>query len=179
MSVVIPNWNGAALLSACLASLRAQTLAPLEVIVVDGASTDDSAALVRARFPEVRLLVLERNLGIQEYALNESKQERDAVTKQMAGLSVDRLAEQRRITDLKYKLDRELANLRIWPAIDLQQSGTRKEEKLLTADELAKVNMLRRFVLDQAPAKRIPTLLEKMEKFPDLASFLGSLQAKR
>jgi transcription termination factor Rho len=81
--------------------------------------------------------------------------------------------------NMELVLDRELANLRIWPAIDLQQSGTRKEEKLLTADELGKVNLLRRFVLDQPPNKRIPTLLEKMEKFPDLASFLGSLQTKR
>lgn len=63
ISVVIPNWNGARLLPACLRSLEAQTLQPLEIIVVDGASTDHSAALLREQFPAVRLLVLERNLG--------------------------------------------------------------------------------------------------------------------
>jgi len=63
VSVIIPNWNGARLLPSCLESLRRQTYPPLEIIVVDGASHDDSVALVRARFPEVRLVVLDRNLG--------------------------------------------------------------------------------------------------------------------
>jgi GT2 family glycosyltransferase len=62
-SIVVPTWNGAHLLPACLASLQAQTYYPREIIVVDGASTDGTAALVRARFPEVRLLVLDRNRG--------------------------------------------------------------------------------------------------------------------
>ena len=63
VSVVIPNWNGARLLPACLDALAAQTHVPLEVILVDGASTDDSVALVRARYPWVRLLELPRNRG--------------------------------------------------------------------------------------------------------------------
>lgn len=64
VSVIIPNWNGAALLPACLDSLRAQTYRRLEIIVVDNASTDDSAALVRERYPEVRLIVLPENRGL-------------------------------------------------------------------------------------------------------------------
>jgi len=63
-SVVIPNWNGAHHLPACLEALRAQTCSDLEVILVDNASTDDSVALVAERYPEVRLLVLERNRGL-------------------------------------------------------------------------------------------------------------------
>jgi len=63
VSVIIPNWNGARLLPSCLESLRRQTYPPLEIIVVDGASHDDSVALVRARFPEVRLVILDWNLG--------------------------------------------------------------------------------------------------------------------
>jgi len=62
--VVIPNWNGAHHLPACLEALRAQTCSDLEVILVDNASTDDSVALVAERYPEVRLLVLERNRGL-------------------------------------------------------------------------------------------------------------------
>ncbi|MGC8827650.1 MAG: glycosyltransferase family 2 protein, partial [Anaerolineae bacterium] len=64
VSVIIPNWNGAALLPACLDSLRAQTYRRLEIIVVDNASTDDSAALVRERYPEVRLILLPENRGL-------------------------------------------------------------------------------------------------------------------
>lgn len=79
--------------------------------------------------------------------------------------------------NMELKLDRELANLRIWPAIDLAQSGTRKEEKLLSADALAKVNMLRRHLHGDPPPRQIQTIVERMEPHPDVESFLGSLRA--
>ncbi len=60
VSVVIPNWNGAHFLSQCLESLQAF---PADVVVVDGASTDGSQALVRSRFPDVTLLSLAGNRG--------------------------------------------------------------------------------------------------------------------
>lgn len=63
-SVVIPNWNGIAHLPACLDGLRAQTYPHLEVILVDNGSTDGSQALVTEMYAEVRLLALERNLGL-------------------------------------------------------------------------------------------------------------------
>lgn len=62
-SVIVPNWNGAHLIGECLESLRAQTYRPIEAIVVDGGSHDNSAELVAARFPEARLVRLPRNLG--------------------------------------------------------------------------------------------------------------------
>jgi GT2 family glycosyltransferase len=62
-SVIVPSWNGAHLLPACLDSLVAQSYAPLEVIVADGASTDWTADLLAARYPNVRLLQLRRNGG--------------------------------------------------------------------------------------------------------------------
>lgn len=62
-SVIIPNWNGAHLLPACLTSLRAQTWPSLEVLLVDGGSRDGSSELVAERFPEVRVLRLPRNQG--------------------------------------------------------------------------------------------------------------------
>ena len=64
VSVIIPNWNGAKLIPSCLDALRQQTLAEHEVILVDNASTDDSCPLVEARYPEARLLRLDRNLGL-------------------------------------------------------------------------------------------------------------------
>jgi GT2 family glycosyltransferase len=62
-SVVVPSLNGAHLLPACLDSLVLQSHAQIEVIVVDGASTDGTAELLAARYPGVRLLRLPRNLG--------------------------------------------------------------------------------------------------------------------
>ncbi len=62
-SIIIPNWNGAPHLPACLASLRAQTVPDFEIIVADNASIDDSLALLARDFPEVRVVRLDRNRG--------------------------------------------------------------------------------------------------------------------
>jgi GT2 family glycosyltransferase len=63
VSIVIVNWNGARLLPGCLEGLRAQTRRADEIIVVDNASTDDSLALLAARYPEVRAVPYQKNLG--------------------------------------------------------------------------------------------------------------------
>ncbi|MHB1296061.1 MAG: glycosyltransferase family 2 protein [Anaerolineae bacterium] len=63
ISVVIPNYNGRAVLPDCLAALRAQSLPPYEVIVVDDASTDGSAEWLRAAYPEVSVLARPKNGG--------------------------------------------------------------------------------------------------------------------
>jgi GT2 family glycosyltransferase len=61
LSVVVPNFNGAAVLPRCLAALRAQTLQPAEVVVVDNGSTDGSAD--EAERSGARVLRLGRNTG--------------------------------------------------------------------------------------------------------------------
>lgn len=64
-SIVIPNWNGRDLLEKYLPSVIAAA-APVpdnEIVVVDNGSTDGSAEFIRDRFPQVRLIALERNLG--------------------------------------------------------------------------------------------------------------------
>ncbi|WP_420143089.1 glycosyltransferase family 2 protein [Sphingobium sp.] len=66
LAIIIVNWNVRDLLSDCLTAVAASTgLAPgmVETIVVDNASTDDSAAMVRADFPWVRLIESGTNLG--------------------------------------------------------------------------------------------------------------------
>ncbi len=63
ISVVVVNWNRAGLLRNCLQSLRNQQGANLEVIVVDNGSTDDSVAMIRTEFPEVRLIRNSSNRG--------------------------------------------------------------------------------------------------------------------
>jgi len=64
ISVIVVNWNTRKLLQDCLASLR-RTVHGLacEVIVVDNASTDGSVAMLRECFPEVRIIVNEKNRG--------------------------------------------------------------------------------------------------------------------
>ncbi|PJF40756.1 MAG: glycosyltransferase family 2 protein [Chloroflexi bacterium] len=62
-SVVIPNWNGAKFLSDCLDSLARQSYSPLEVIVVDNASVDESVRLVKENYPHVILIELAENMG--------------------------------------------------------------------------------------------------------------------
>jgi GT2 family glycosyltransferase len=63
ISVVMLNWNGAQVVEECLRSLQEQTYHPLEVIVVDNASTDHSVDLIRGKFPEFKLIVNDKNLG--------------------------------------------------------------------------------------------------------------------
>jgi GT2 family glycosyltransferase/glycosyltransferase involved in cell wall biosynthesis len=64
-SIVIPNWNGRDLLEKYLPSVTAsiEHLPGSEIIVVDNGSDDGSAAFVAERFPQVRVLALDRNLG--------------------------------------------------------------------------------------------------------------------
>jgi GT2 family glycosyltransferase len=63
VSVVILNWNGLRYLERCLTSLQAQTFTDFEVILVDNGSTDGSVEWVRERFPDVRLICNESNVG--------------------------------------------------------------------------------------------------------------------
>jgi len=64
VTVTIANWNRSDLLRQCLASLsHSERTVSSEIIVVDNASTDDSVTMMRRDFPEVRLVVNERNRG--------------------------------------------------------------------------------------------------------------------
>ncbi len=62
-TIVIPNYNGINYIQSCLESLYGGTTKEIEVIVVDNASTDGSMELVRDQFPQVRLIVNEKNMG--------------------------------------------------------------------------------------------------------------------
>lgn len=69
LSVVVPVWNRKELVGTCLDSLRDALVGmDAELIVVDDASTDGAAELVRASFPEARLLVNEENRGFARTA---------------------------------------------------------------------------------------------------------------
>jgi GT2 family glycosyltransferase len=64
LSIIIPHHNGAHHLPPCFQSLRRQTYPYLEVILVDNGSTDESIALTRRDFPEVKVIELKQNLGL-------------------------------------------------------------------------------------------------------------------
>ena len=63
VTALVLNWNGARVVGDCLRSLLAQDYPALDILVVDNASTDDSAAIIRRDFPTIRLHVNEKNLG--------------------------------------------------------------------------------------------------------------------
>ena len=63
VSIVIPHWNHREVLADCLQSLQKTEYDPLEIIVVDNHSEDDSVAYVREHFPEVHLVENKENRG--------------------------------------------------------------------------------------------------------------------
>ena len=64
--VIVVNWNGRNVIGACLASLARVSDPPLEIIVVDNASTDGSADIARREAPGAEIIVNERNLLFAE-----------------------------------------------------------------------------------------------------------------
>ncbi len=69
-------------------------------------------------------------------------------------------------------LDRRLVEKRIWPAIDVNKSGTRREELLLSEDELRRVWILRRVLNDMNPAEAMELLTSRMRKSKTNEEFL-------
>ncbi|MGE3818493.1 MAG: transcription termination factor Rho [Isosphaeraceae bacterium] len=74
--------------------------------------------------------------------------------------------------NMELVLDRKLADRRVWPAIDLQQSGTRKEERLLDPETLARVTLLRRSLADLKPVEAMESLVKQLAKSPTNEAFL-------
>jgi GT2 family glycosyltransferase len=64
ISVIIPTFNSWTTLKETIASIKKQTIKPLETIVVDNASTDGTSELVKKHFPEVKLITNQKNLGV-------------------------------------------------------------------------------------------------------------------
>jgi len=77
--------------------------------------------------------------------------------------------------NMELQLDRQLAEKRIWPAVDISRSGTRKEELLLDSWKLPKIHMLRRFLSQLNVGTEVPQLLRVMEKFKTNEEFLRQL----
>jgi len=72
-------------------------------------------------------------------------------------------------------LERKLADRRIWPAIDINRSGTRKEELLLPPEELNKIWVLRKVLQPLGPAEAMQLLIDKVGKTKSNHDFLASM----
>jgi transcription termination factor Rho len=77
--------------------------------------------------------------------------------------------------NMELVLDRHVADKRIFPAIDLNRSGTRREDLLLNEMELTRVYLLRNFLSDMPPAEAIDFLLQRMKKTKANKDFLDSM----
>ncbi len=77
--------------------------------------------------------------------------------------------------NMESHLDRKLVDKRIFPAIDTNRSGTRKEELLFTANELSKVWVLRRVLSQLGPVEAAELLLDRLSKTRNNAEFLASM----
>jgi len=72
-------------------------------------------------------------------------------------------------------LDRKLVDRRIWPAIDISRSGTRKEELLLDPTELKLIYRLRKVLADMQPTEAMELLISRLQKVKSNAEFLMTL----
>jgi len=77
--------------------------------------------------------------------------------------------------NMELHLDRKLADKRVFPAIDMQRSGTRKEDLLLTELELKRVWVLRKVLSPLNPVDAMEFLLDKMKLTKDNVEFLESM----
>ncbi len=80
--------------------------------------------------------------------------------------------------NMELVLDRNLANQRIYPALDIAASGTRKEEKLLTPEQITAAHHIRRLLTNMPPAQAMKTLLDVMAKQKTNADLLAAVKAK-
>ena len=77
--------------------------------------------------------------------------------------------------NMELHLDRRLVDKRVWPAIDINRSGTRKEELLLHPEELERVRTLRRVLADMHPVEAMELLTTRLRKSKSNAEFLMSM----
>ena len=78
--------------------------------------------------------------------------------------------------NLEIVLDRALVEKRIWPAIDINASGTRREEKLFDEDEFDRICKVRRVLADMNPADAMDMLTTRLKKTSSNAEFLMSIK---
>ncbi|GAA4450236.1 transcription termination factor Rho [Novipirellula rosea] len=78
--------------------------------------------------------------------------------------------------NLEIVLDRSLVDRRVWPAIDISRSGTRREEMLMDPEEYRRISALRRALAELSPADAMQDLVTQLRKTQNNAEFLMSLK---
>ncbi len=78
--------------------------------------------------------------------------------------------------NMEINLDRKLVDKRVFPAIDIQKSGTRKEELLLQREDLNRIWVLRKVLNPLSPVEAMELLLDRLRKTATNADFLASMQ---
>ena len=81
--------------------------------------------------------------------------------------------------NMELVLDRRLAESRIFPAIDISLSGTRKEEMLFTKEDLPKIHLLRRALAGLKPVEAMNLLLSRMQKTPSNEVLLSEIRQNK
>jgi transcription termination factor Rho len=77
--------------------------------------------------------------------------------------------------NMELVLDRHISDLRIYPAVDIFKSGTRREELLLPEGDLHKINIIRRGLAGHKPEEAIERLLSFVRKFPTNSQMLREI----
>ncbi len=79
--------------------------------------------------------------------------------------------------NMEIHLDRRLVDKRVFPSIDINKSGTRKEELLLAKEELNRVWILRKVLSQLSPVEAMELLIDKLSKTKSNTEFLGSMSS--
>lgn len=77
--------------------------------------------------------------------------------------------------NMELVLDRRLADRRVFPALDISQSGTRKEERILPPEMLQRIVLLRRTLVSMKPIEAMEMLVKKLADYPSNAAFLDRI----
>ena len=122
----------------------------------------------RRFFSAARCIDRGGSLTILATALTETENDADRVVYE----------EFRDSANLEIVLSKELAEKRIWPALDLKRSGTRREELLFTSDEYQKVTQLRQFLGEFDPANALEVLINRLPRTKSNDEFLNGIAGR-
>ncbi len=78
--------------------------------------------------------------------------------------------------NMELSLDRRLVDRRVFPALNIERSGTRKEELLLAPEELEAIYKLRKVLTNMGPVEAMDKLIEKLNDSPSNRSFLMEIE---